>query len=183
MARLARNIAVAPGEAYHVIARGNGGVTIFEEHEDYEAYLEFTREAQEKHGVAIFHYALMPNHMHFLVSPSSELSGFMHAVQLRYAKRFCKRHKFAGHVWQGRYKSLRIDSDPYLFACGNYIEMNPVRAGLVERPEDWPHSSYRAYAYGEKDKIVTIDPFYITLGRNTEERMRMYRDSVASTRA
>ena len=158
-------------------------MTVFFSREDYVSYLKLLREAAWRFKVEVFHYCLMPNHIHLLVRPSKDLAGFMHAIQMPYAKRFCRRRKFVGHVWQGRYKSLLIPTDGYLFACGNYIEMNPVRAGLVARPEDWSYSSYRFYAFGERDPIVTCDPFYPTLGAAPEERQCVYRETVAKTRA
>lgn len=182
MARLSRTISVVPGEIYHIIARGNGGMTVFHLSENYEDYLDLLREASQKYGVEIFHYVLMPNHIHLLVKPAEELSQFMHIIQMTYAKRFCRDQKFLGHVWQGRYKNLLISSDAYLFACGNYIEMNPVRAGLTSSPSGWEYSSYGVYANGEMNPLVTIDPFYENLGRDQNERQYKYRESIALTR-
>jgi len=156
---------------------------IFRDAEDYSAYLDLIGAGLKMCGVDLFHYVLMPNHFHLLVRPSAaNLSACMHFVQLTYAKRFCKKYRRVGHVWQGRYKSLPIMNDAYLFACGNYIEMNPVRAGIVTAPEKWRFSSYRAYAFGERDRLITIDPFYPTLGANAADRQREYRKNVAKTR-
>lgn len=183
MARLSRTISVVAGEIYHIIARGNGGMTVFRSADNYENYLDLLRETAQKYSVEIFHYVLMPNHIHLLVRAVEELSRFMHVIQMTYAKRFCRDQKFSGHVWQGRYKNLHITSDAYLFACGNYIEMNPVRAGLVRSPEEWKYSSYNVYVFGKEDSLVSINPFYKTLGRNPEERQSRYRESVSMTRS
>jgi len=157
-------------------------MSVFHAPPDYAAYLELLREAAWRFKVDIFHYCLMPNHVHLLVRPASDLASFMHAIQMPYAKRFCKRRKFFGHVWSGRYRSIPIDSDAYLYACGNYVEMNPVRAGLVAKPEDWPHSSYQVYAFGRPDPLVTVDPFYPGTASTDPERQEHYRELVGRTR-
>lgn len=183
MARANRSLLIAPGETYHVIARGSGKMRIFLDDADYAAYRNLLAAYAKIYGVDIFHYVLMPNHIHVLLRPSAaNLSGFMHAVQLGFAKRYCKKYRRVGHIWQGRYKSLAVANDAYLFACGNYIEMNPVRAGLVANPKDWKHSSYRKYAFGKQDALVTTDPFYPSLGATETERQRTYRETVAKTR-
>lgn len=184
MPRPPRSLLVAPGETYHLIARGNDRMRLFRSADDYEAYMGLLDGYARSCGVRVFHYVLMPNHVHLLVRPSKDgLSAFMHAVQSAYAKRYNKREKHVGHVWSSRYKSLHVGSDAYLFACGNYIEMNPVRARLAARPEDWPYSSYRTYAHGRHDPLVTLDPFYPTLGKTEKDRQRYYRELVAKTRA
>lgn len=106
----------------------------------------------------------------------------MHRIQLMYAQRYCKKYQFIGHVWQGRFKNLLIESDSYLFACGNYIEMNPVRAGLVTLPEDWEWSSYRYYAFGAPDPIIEPDVLFEALGRSMKERREAYRQTISKTR-
>ena len=184
MARPLRTATVAAGETYHVIARGNAKMTVFHDADDYAAYLDLLGIYARICKVDIFHYCLMPNHFHLLLRPTeANLPAFMHAVQLRYARRYNKKYKRVGHVWQGRYKSESVQTDAYLFACGNYIEMNPVRAHLVARPEDWKYSSYRHYAYGERDDLVTTDPFYPSIATTVEDRQRIYRETVARTRA
>lgn len=183
MPRTTRNSLVASGETYHVIARGSGRMKIFRDADDYVAYLDFLKTYVGACGVDVFHYVLMPNHVHLLLRPSeANLSVCMHATQLRYAKYYCKKYRRVGHVWQGRYKSFHVPTDSYLFACGNYIEMNPVRAKLVSNPESWPHSSYGNYAFGRRDPLVAVDPFYATLGATGKERQSAYRGSVAKMR-
>jgi putative transposase len=183
MPRIPRSALVFPEHTYHVIARGSGRMTIFRDAEDYAAYLKFLDIGLKQCGIDLFHYVLMPNHFHLLVRPTEDnLSACMHYVQLVYAKRFCKKYRRVGHVWQGRYKSHLIANDSYLFACGNYIEMNPVRAKLVEAPEGWRFSSYQHYASRKKDRLVTTDPFYRSLGATEEERQREYKKNNARTR-
>lgn len=183
MPRTARRDIVTAEGLYHVIVRGNDRRVVFRKALDYQKYLMYIRAAKAKHGVAVLHFVLMPNHVHFLVRPAHDLEGFMHAVQLAYAKHFRVEYGHSGHVWQDRYKSLVIDNDAYAIACGNYIEMNPVRAGLVARPEEWRHSSYRHYAFGERSDLVDTDPYFRTLGRTVKERQREYRSLLAMTRS
>ncbi|WKZ29671.1 MAG: transposase [Patescibacteria group bacterium] len=182
MPRALRNYVVVPDGIYHVIVRGNNKMRVFHDADDYDAYLKYLLNAAKDHRVTIYHYVLMPNHVHILAKPTSDLSSFMHAVQMPFAKRYCKKYKFVGHVWQGRFKSLIVATDPYLFACGNYIEMNPVRAKLVASPEKWHYSSYGVYAFGETDPLVTVDPFYETLGATDLERQSAYQRLVSTTR-
>ena len=89
--------------------------------------------------------------------------------------RYNKVYSRIGHFWQDRFKSFVIDDDDYLLRCGLYVERNPVRAGLVKAPEDYPWSSYNAYAFGQKDSIITLDPLYDSLGNTAEEKMAAYR--------
>jgi putative transposase len=174
---------VVPGETYHVIARGSGQMKIFRDANDYASYLQLLGDGLKKHGIDLFHYVLMPNHFHLIMRPSvSGLSACMHLIQLMYAKRFCKKYKRVGHVWQGRFKSYLISNDSYLFASGNYIEMNPVRSNLVNKPEDWKFSSYGHYAFGKKDQLVTDDPLYHRVGSTDAKRQREYRRYIARTR-
>jgi putative transposase len=179
-----RNSIVATGETYHVIARGSGQMTIFRDAEDYAFYLQLLSTGLKKFGIDMFHYVLMPNHFHLLMRPMiSDLSACMHIVQLTYAKRFSKKYRRVGRIWQGRYKSYLIDSDGYLFASGNYIERNPVRAKLVDAPQEWKYSSYRYYAFGRKDRLVTRDPLYSSLGVTSKKRRREYRKQVAISKS
>ena len=183
MPRIPRSGLVTDEGVYHVIVRGNNRMRVFHNADDYEAYSDLLLAAKSMFGVVIYHYVLMPNHAHLLVREAERLSAFMQWVQGTYSKRHHRLYKRVGHTWQGRYKSLPISSDAYLFACGNYIEMNPVRASLVHKPEEWKYSSYNVYAFGECDKLVTIDPFYAILGRTTEERQKSYKHHITRMRS
>lgn len=185
MPRPIRRDTIEQGGTYHVYARGNDRMTLFRSNEDYLFYLNALNALATPHGVVLFHYALMPNHVHLLLRPDGAhgLSQFMKTLQIRFAKHFCRKYRFVGHVWQGRFKHRAIGTDSYLFACGNYIEMNPVRAQLVTDPIEWPYSSYRAYAYGYPDTLVEKDPMYSHLGHTPAERQANYRMLVAQTRA
>lgn len=179
MPRSPRRNIVFPGEIYHVYARGNDKMPLFLTDEDFRFYLENVLEFKQQYNIDIFHYAIMPNHVHFLLRPREEgLSKFMQAIQDRFAKRFCLLNSFVGHVWQSRFKSKRVEDEDYLMVCGQYIELNPIRAGLTAKPDEWQYSSYRAYAYGEPDELVTFDPVYLGLGNDPAARQAAYRQQM-----
>lgn len=169
---------------YHITARGSRRRRVFRSHADYEKYRSLIREIKQKAKFLLFHYVLMPNHIHLIVRPNwPSVAGFLQPLQSRYAIYYCKKYGVSGQIWQAHPKVIRIDSDPYLLACGNYIEMNPVRAKLAADPGDWLYSSYRHYAYGEKDDLVDDDPLYSTFGSSAAERQRRYREWIGKTRA
>ena len=102
----------------------------------------------------------------------------MKGINLAYAQHYKRRYSHTGHFWQDRYKSIIISKDEYLLACGSYVELNPVRAKIVEDPKDYIWSSYRVYAYGKKDVIVDEHPVYLQLSENEGGRRRKYREFV-----
>ena len=102
----------------------------------------------------------------------------MKQIGLSYLYHYRKRYSYFGHFWQGRYKSLIIDKDEYLITCGRYIELNPIRAKMVNNPKDYRWSSYNIYAYGKKDGMTDIDPLYANLGKTKEERQRNYKTTL-----
>ena len=126
----------------------------------------------------------MTNHVHMLVSAGEVtfLSRFMHGVQRSYHHYYRKKYKWFGHLFQGRYRSLPVETEAYLFDCGRYIERNPVRAKLVKDTKDWPYTSFSFYAYGVNDEIIQTSPIYDSLGRNDEEKQKAYRDHVEIVR-
>jgi putative transposase len=138
------------------MARGNNKMQLFHDSQDFRFYRKLWRKAKEKFGLKILRWCLMPNHIHFIVLQLTQngLSEAMHYIQQRYAKYYGRRYKWVGHVWQGRYTSRLIADDAYLFQCGQYVENNPVRAGLVARPEDYLWSSAYARARGFDDGLV-----------------------------
>jgi len=179
-----RTARVLPDEGYfHAFTRGNNKKYIFRKDRDFKIYLELLKKYKERFHLIIYHYALMFNHIHLLCKKTAEtnLAKMMQGLGLSYSNRYRKRYGFTGHFWQGRYKSNLIEDDGYLLRCGLYIERNPVEAGLVDLPEDYPWTSYRAYAFGEKDPIIDIDPLFETLGKNDEERKKTYRDLMRTT--
>lgn len=169
---------------YHIYNRGNNKKQVFLSDSDYLRFLSLLEELKFEHGFFLYHYVLMPNHFHLVISPGdSDLSIVMHRLQSAYARIFSKKNEHVGHVWQSRFKSVLIDSDAYLFACGNYVEMNPVRAGLVDDPRDWKWTSYRYYAFGEQNQLVDEDPFFRGLANRKDHRQVIYQKSVEKTRA
>lgn len=166
-------------ECYHVINRANSGQLIFDSPFAYHEYLTLLEKYAKKFNVLVYHYVLMPNHVHLLVEPTNDdLPFFMQGITLTHTQRVHRRNKTHGHLWQGRYKNLHIDKDAYFLQCGNYIELNPVRAGIVATPSEYPWSSYHAYANGSYNSILTFDQFYLDLGRTPEDRQIKYRQLV-----
>lgn len=162
--------------ALHIMARGNNRLYLFQQDSDKAHYLKVVRELREENKIDIFHYSLMSNHVHMIIwlRLSHDLSRFMKQLQLRYFHYYKTTYGYTGHLWQGRFKSNLIDTDSYLMQCGKYIELNPVRAGMVNRPEDYAYSSYRYYAYGVNDPLIMTDPVYLGLSDKAEERRKQY---------
>jgi len=131
------------GICYHVINRGNGRSRVFHDERDYQAFVELLNLADERVPVRIVGGCLMPNHFHLVLWPreDGELSTFMQWLLTSHVRRHHSRYETSGHVWQGRFKAFPIQSDEHLLTVLRYVERNPLRAGLVERAEDWPWSS------------------------------------------
>ena len=164
-----------PESFYHVMSRGNHKAVVFHEPADFECFLKLTVRYKAELGVLIHHYVLMPNHFHMLIRPNGPSgSMFMKKLKLGYALYYSAKYAKTGHVWQGRFKSVFIDTDEYLAGCGRYIEMNPVRAFLAAKPELWPYSSARHYVVGTHDPIIDDDPTYASLGTAPDARRANY---------
>ena len=149
-----------PGALYHVIVRGNQGQKIFREAQDYRLYLRFLREYKEHFGFLLYAYVLMPTHIHLLIETGEiNLSKIMHRLQFRYTRNFNLKYKTWGHIFQGRYKAILCDKDTYFLELSAYIHLNPVRAGLVKDPANYPWGSYSSYLGREKENI--IDTHYV----------------------
>lgn len=162
--------------------RGNNGQLIFTCDDDYQYYLEKLSDLKVEHLFDLIHYCLMGTHTHMLVkiSKQTDFSIFSKRLNLSYANYYKKEYGLIGHLWQGRYKSQLISSDAYFMQCGKYIELNPLRAGIVQKPGDYKFSSYNHYAFSKNNSLITDDIFYKELGPNEEERGRMYRDLTIS---
>ncbi|MCM8797153.1 MAG: transposase [Candidatus Omnitrophica bacterium] len=145
---------------------------------DYSCFLEIFQEAKIKHPCFIYSYCLMPNHFHLLVEPKEKdnISWLMKLLGGKYVRYFNNAYKRTGTLWEGRFKSSLIDKELYFLACLHYIEMNPVRKGIVNSPEFYPWSSYRVRAFGEKNSIIDLDLWYNALGNNETERQMKYRN-------
>ena len=134
------------GAAYHVINRGVERRTIFSVPKDHEQFLRIVSQLNVRHKVVLFAYCLMPNHYHlFLRTTLANLSRFMKELNGGYSKAYNSRCRRVGPVFQGRYKALLVQDNEYSLGVARYIHMNPVKAGLVERPQEYPWSSYVEY--------------------------------------
>jgi len=157
MPRLARS--VAPGYAHHITQRGNRRQKTFFKEDDYHLYITLMKEWSDRFGVAIWAYCLMPNHIHLIAVPESE-EGLRHAIgetHRRYTRHINFREGWRGHLWQGRFASFVMDFY-HLLTAVRYVELNPVRAGLVDQPEQWPWSSAAAHIAGRDDALVRVAP-------------------------
>lgn len=165
------------GEPHHIIQRGNNRSACFFSDEDCRFYLESVNAGAARYHCAIHAYVLMTNHVHLLLTPedSEGLSRMMRYLGSRYVRYVNAVHQRSGTLWEGRYKSSVIDSENYLLTCCRYIELNPVRAGIVTAPSDYPWSSYGAHAHGCADEVIQYHPSYLDLGKDNRARQEAYR--------
>ena len=175
MARPSRFL--VPGQPQHVIQRGNNRGHVFFGEGDYRFYLECLAEACKRYACDVHAYVLMTNHVHLLVSPRSEaaLPKAMQSTGRRYAQFINWRRERTGSLWEGRYRACVVDSETYFLVCSRYIELNPVRAALVARPDEYAWSSFHANANGRPDALVSPHPLYRALGTSRMEQCRAYR--------
>ena len=180
MARLAR--LTVPGYPHHLIQRGNNRQPIFVTDADRRLLLQLLEEHAKALEVAIHGYVLMDNHFHLLATPkdTTGIPKLMQAVGRRYVRAFNDRHGRTGTLWEGRYKSTLVQAERYLLACMVYIDLNPVRAGMVASPGDFPWSSHRFYVGQGTDRIVTPHPLFWALGNTPFAREQAYADLVAA---
>jgi putative transposase len=167
-----------PNVPLHIIQRGNNRQACFFADEDYRKYLEWLQEYAAKTGCLIHAYVLMTNHVHLLVSvrDGGSVGSLMKALGQRYVQYVNRSYRRSGTLWEGRFRSCLVQDETYLLACQRYIELNPVRAGMVEHPAEYRWSSYRANAQGEADALVKPHPLYDALGRDAASREAAYRE-------
>lgn len=163
MARIAR--VVIPGIPHHITQRGNRRLETFFAESDYLEYLYLMAEWCNRCKVQIWAYCLMPNHVHLIAVPESEdgLSRAIGEAHRRYTRYINSQKEWKGHLWQGRFASFPMD-DPYLIATARYIKLNPVKAGMVKRPEEYRWSSAKAHLQGEDDILVKDGPLLAIVG-------------------
>jgi putative transposase len=178
MARLPR--LVVPHQPHHIIQRGNDRQLIFRDEADHQAFLKWLREAAKQFQVAIHAYVLMPNHVHLLATPldSIGLGRMMQWIGRYYVPYFNLKYERVGTLWQGRYKATVIDSERYFMSCSRYIELNPVRAGIVLLPEEYPWSSYAHHVGAKPDPLITDHALYWALANTPFGREAAYRSLV-----
>ena len=175
MSRRAR-LSVA-GVPWHIIQRGNNRAVCFHCEEDYRFYLHYLKEFADRFGCALHAYVLMTNHVHLLLTPvSGESAGLMmkHLGQ-RYVQYVNRTYRRTGTLWEGRFRSCLPQSEGYVLACHRYIELNPVRAGMVVRPQDYRWSSYHGNGLGRANALLTPHEEYLRLDSRETERQEVYR--------
>lgn len=165
-----------PGVPQHVIQRGNNRQPCFFATKDYQLYLDWLGLACDKYGCVVHAYVLMTNHVHLLVTPErpGAVGPVMQSLGRRYVRYVNDTHRRTGTLWEGRYKASLVEDETYLLTCYRYIELNPVRARMVERPGDYRWSSYAHNALGRPDPNLTHHPVYLRLGTGPEECRQSY---------
>ena len=172
------------GGIYHVIARGNNRKSLFHDKQDFRFYRKLWRQAKKRYELLIHRWCFMTNHVHFIVVQKTidGLPQAMQYIQYRYAKYYCRRYKWTGHVWQGRYTSRLIVDDIYLEKCGCYVEDNPVKAAITAKPEDYVWSSAyarsRGFSDGLTDDIPNLSIHYELCDGNGQPRQRLSDDEI-----
>ena len=169
--------AVIAGETLHLIQRGNNRGACFVDDEDRDWYLAALLRASRRARCDVHAYVLMTNHVHLLVTAGDTHAParMMKTLGCIYVRHFNERYERTGTLWEGRYRSTRIDSERYFFQCSRYVEMNPVRAGLVVSPAEWRWSSFRCNADGQPDALVRPHPLYLALADSSSKRREGYR--------
>lgn len=176
MARLSR---VCPaGIPQHIIQRGNNRQICFASAQDFAAYVNWLKEYSIKYQVDVHAWVLMTNHVHLLCTPRvvNAVSNMMQALGRSYVQYFNYSYKRTGTLWEGRFKSCLVQEEGYLLQLYRYIELNPVRAGMVEQPSDYGWSSYQINALGKESALCTPHPLYLALGSDLATRQASYRD-------
>ena len=168
-----------PGAYYHVTTRGNERKDVFKSEKDRERFLTYLESAVKRYGAIIHVYCLMSNHYHlFIETPSGNLSQIMQHINGAYTNYFNTKRKRSGHLFQGRYKAILIEADEYAAELSRYIHLNPVRADMTKRPEEYPWSSYRDYI-GERKapewlKTGFVLGYFGTKASDSERRYRKF---------
>ena len=170
------------GLSQHVIQRGNNRSTLFRCPFDYRFFLDLLRCNAGRCGVEVHGYVLMTNHVHILCTPSTEssLPEMMQRIGRVYVPFFNRTYARTGSLWEGRYRASVIQDEKYWMTCLRYIELNPVRAGVVNAPDLHEWSSYRAHALGFDDSLLTPHPLFVATGSSAPERQRAWRATCAT---
>ena len=161
MPRISR--AVAVGYPHHIVQRGNNKGDVFFDKRDRKKYLLLLKKYSDKWNSPILSYCLMSNHVHLLTKPFDEMSLYkmMQGITLCYTQYFNRKYERTGRLWESRYHSCIVDNDRYLWTVARYIEQNPVRAGIVNKVEDYDYSSARTHVNGEKNELLGEELFDI----------------------
>ena len=169
------------GAFYHVTARGNEQKRIYFNKTDYGKFREYLEGAREKYGCLIHVYVFMTNHYHMIIeTPNANISKIMHFINGSYTTYINKKRDRSGHLFQGRYKAILIDRDNYLLELSRYIHLNPVRARIVEKPEEFLNSSYASYIGNRKDTMVYHEQLLQMISNNKKSAPKLYKKFVES---
>jgi putative transposase len=166
----------SPYLAQHVVQRGNNKGRMFCVEDDFQLFRECLLSATRRFECHVHAYVFMTNHVHLLVTPTGAagIGKVMQAVGRRYVPRYNRRYDRSGSLWEGRYRATVVDSERYLFTCQRYIELNPVRAGMVTDASAYRWSSYAANALGKDDELVSPHDLYLALSVNPVSRLEAY---------
>lgn len=166
-----------PGIPQHVTQRGNNRQACFYADEDYQLYLQLLNTACRAHDCCLHAYVLMTNHAHLLITPSTPdgVSRVMCDLGRDFVRNINRAYRRTGTLWEGRFKSSLVDTDRYCLACYRYIELNPVRAGMVNRPDEYRWSSYHCNALGKPDILISPHDCWLLLGEDDQDRTASYR--------
>lgn len=167
---------IVPQQPHHVIQRGNNRQLIFHDDSDYQHFLDWLKECAAFYEVAIHAYVLMPNHVHLLATPQDAqgLALMMQKLGRLYVPWFNHKYGRSGGLFEGRFRTSLIDSEPYFMRCSRYIELNPVRAQLALVPEDYRWSSYAHHAGLRADRLITEHRLFWDLGNTPFQREAAY---------
>ncbi len=169
---------ILPNITVHVIQRGNNRQACFYHETDYQNYLDWLHESALDSNCLIHAYVLMTNHVHLLITPNRAegLGIMMKRLGQRYVQYVNRTYKRSGTLWEGRYKSCLVSEESYVLGCYRYIELNPVRADMVNHPADYRWSSYRVNAQGEPTRTIAPHELYLGLGQDSASRSTAYRE-------
>ncbi len=166
-----------PNVPVHIVQRGHSRESVFFDDRDYRAYLGWLSESISRYECVIHAYVLLSNHIHILVTPKDKqgISRMMQYLGRRYVPYINHTYGTSGSLWEGRYKASLIHDEQYLLTCMRYIELNPVRANITKRADQYRWSSYRANAQGKDDSLITPHPLYLGLGKTKACRLDAYK--------
>ena len=169
---------ILAGVPLHLIQRGNNRQACFFTEDDYRAYLGWLNEYARESNCSIHAYVLMTNHVHLLLTPRTPdgVGNLMKRLGQRYVQYINRTYRRSGTLWEGRFRSCLTQEEDYVLCCYRYIELNPVRANMVEHPAEYYWSSYRCNAQGEFSTLLTPHRLYTALGSEKEDRQAAYRD-------
>lgn len=175
MARLPRY--TITNQTQHIIQRGRDWQRVFFEDQDYQYFYDCLDAAAYNYGLKIHAYVLMPDHVHILATPTNlnSISRTVQSIGRNYVQYYNECHGSSGSIWEGRYRATVLQEKRYLLTCSRYLELNPVRGGLVKNPRDYRWSSYAHNALGKTDDMITAHREYLRLGASDKERATAYR--------